>query len=104
MQQCCNPNINGGGGWGIFNALLGWQNSATYGSVISYNLYWITVMIGFIVMRISEKRGGLFRKRRAPSQISESEEATSSGEEDGLKYPEKSATGGTNVHVKTVSK
>jgi high-affinity Fe2+/Pb2+ permease len=20
----CNPELNGGGGWGIFNALLGW--------------------------------------------------------------------------------
>lgn len=35
----CNPELNGGGGWGIINALLGWTNSATYGSVISYNLY-----------------------------------------------------------------
>jgi hypothetical protein len=52
-----NPELNGGGGWGIFNALLGWQNSATYGSVIGYNVYWIVVMAGFIWMRISERRG-----------------------------------------------
>jgi high-affinity iron transporter len=37
--NCCNPELNGGGGWGIFNSILGWTNSATYGSVISYNLY-----------------------------------------------------------------
>ena len=37
--NCCNPVLNGGGGWGIFNALLGWQNSATYGSVIGYNVF-----------------------------------------------------------------
>ncbi|RMZ92182.1 hypothetical protein DV736_g578, partial [Chaetothyriales sp. CBS 134916] len=57
--NCCNPELNGGGGWGIFNALLGWQNSATYGSVISYCVYWIAVIIGFIFLRWAEKKGRL---------------------------------------------
>ncbi|TKA57844.1 hypothetical protein B0A55_12218, partial [Friedmanniomyces simplex] len=55
--NCCNPQLNGGGGWGVFNAILGWQNSATYGSVISYNLYWVFVMAGFGSMRLFEKNG-----------------------------------------------
>ncbi|KAJ5312856.1 hypothetical protein N7508_003686 [Penicillium antarcticum] len=55
--NCCNPELGGGGGWGIFNALLGWTNSATYGSVISYNLYWICVMIGYGLMFYRERRG-----------------------------------------------
>jgi high-affinity iron transporter len=46
-DQCCSPLENGDGGWGIFNSLFGWQNSATYGSVISYNLYWLVVIAGF---------------------------------------------------------
>ncbi|KAJ5038930.1 uncharacterized protein L3040_006608 [Drepanopeziza brunnea f. sp. 'multigermtubi'] len=54
-----NPELNGGGGWGIFNAVLGWQNSATYGSVISYNCYWIAVIIGFVLMRYNEAKGHL---------------------------------------------
>jgi high-affinity iron transporter len=41
---------------GYFNAVLGWQNSATYGSVISYNVYRIAVM-GFLTMRYSKVRG-----------------------------------------------
>lgn len=57
--QFGNPELNGGGGWGIFNAILGWQNSATYGSVISYNVYWIAVIIGFVVMRYKETKGHL---------------------------------------------
>ena len=57
LFQCCNPEIDGGGGWGIFNALLGWENSATYGSVISYNVYWIFVIIGFLVLRFKERHG-----------------------------------------------
>jgi len=55
--NCCNPELNGGGGWGIFNALLGWQNSATYGSVIGYNMYWLSVIVGFVLLRFKEKRG-----------------------------------------------
>lgn len=55
--QCCNPEANDGGGWGIFNAILGWTNSATYGSVISYNVYWIFVITGFFVVRYQEVKG-----------------------------------------------
>ncbi|KAI1376014.1 iron permease FTR1 [Hypoxylon crocopeplum] len=56
--NCCSPELNGGeGGWGIFNAILGWTNSATYGSVISYNVYWIAVMIALAVMRYREVKG-----------------------------------------------
>jgi len=52
-----NPELNGGGGWGIFNAILGWQNSATYGSVISYNMYWIAIICMFLAMRYNEVKG-----------------------------------------------
>ncbi|KAI1110156.1 iron permease FTR1/Fip1/EfeU [Nemania sp. NC0429] len=55
--NCCSPEFNGGGGWGIFNAILGWTNSATYGSVISYNLYWIAVITSLAVMRYREVKG-----------------------------------------------
>ena len=55
--NCCNPELNGGGGWGIFNALFGWQNSATYGSVIGYNVFWIVVMLGFGLLRFKETKG-----------------------------------------------
>lgn len=54
-----NPELNGGGGWGIFNAILGWQNSATYGSVIGYNMYWLAVIVGFLLLRFQETKGHL---------------------------------------------
>ncbi|KAJ5654168.1 hypothetical protein N7490_001171 [Penicillium lividum] len=57
--NCCNAELNGGGGWGIFNALFGWVNSATYGSVIGYNMYWICVMVGYGLMFYRERRGSL---------------------------------------------
>lgn len=57
--NCCNPELNGGGGWGIFNALLGWTNSATLGSVLAYNFYWICVMVGYGLMMWRERNGPL---------------------------------------------
>lgn len=41
----------------MFNSLFGWQNSATYGSVISYNVFWIAVIIGFALLGYREKSG-----------------------------------------------
>ncbi|ELQ35973.1 plasma membrane iron permease [Pyricularia oryzae] len=55
--NCCNPDFEGGGLWGVFNSILGWTNSATVGSVVSYNLYWIVVSIGFLCMAHKEKTG-----------------------------------------------
>lgn len=59
--------------WGIFNSLLGWQNSATYGSVISYNVYWIAVIIGFIFL-------GWKERNTSPSDVAEIQSDISSEE------------------------
>lgn len=76
--NCCSPEVNGGGGWGIFNALLGWQNSATYGSVISYNMYWLAVIVGFVLLRFKEKRGRLpFMKAKVAEYKFEAEKNAS---------------------------
>ncbi|KAH8803264.1 iron permease FTR1/Fip1/EfeU [Xylogone sp. PMI_703] len=78
-----NPELNGGGGWGIFNAILGWQNSATYGSVISYNIYWIVVIVAFLVMRYRETKGHLpfmkAKKTYGNEQADIENDSTSSG-------------------------
>ncbi|PNY29501.1 Plasma membrane iron permease [Tolypocladium capitatum] len=55
--NCCATEGANDGGWGIFNAIFGWTNSATYGSVISYNVYWIVVIIMFVAMRFRETKG-----------------------------------------------
>lgn len=57
ILQCCAPEAANSAAWGILNAIFGWTNSATYGSVISYNVYWIFVMAGFILMRFRESTG-----------------------------------------------
>lgn len=91
--NCCNPEINGGGGWGIFNSIFGWTNSATYGSVLAYNLYWITVMICFGLMRFQERNGRMpwGRQKLTVRQDSES----SSGQAGGVF--ERSPTGKTDA-------
>ncbi|KAF2084928.1 plasma membrane iron permease [Saccharata proteae CBS 121410] len=78
--NCCNPEVNGGGGWGIFNAILGWENSATYGSVISYNLYWVTIIVAFAFMRYTERTGHypFMHKRNGTVPTVETESETDS--------------------------
>jgi high-affinity iron transporter len=60
--NCCNPEIDNG--WDVFQALLGWQNSATYGSVISYNVYWLCIMLAISCMLYEERTGALPLKRQ----------------------------------------
>ncbi|KAJ8146482.1 hypothetical protein OY671_000451 [Metschnikowia pulcherrima] len=55
--NCCHPSLDNG--WNIFNALFGWQNSATYGSVISYNIYWLFIIVTVLAMAYEEKHGHL---------------------------------------------
>ncbi|KAG7882233.1 hypothetical protein KL905_000272 [Ogataea polymorpha] len=55
--NCCNPETDNG--WDVFNSLLGWQNSATYGSVLSYNIYWIAVIVTLLLMYYEERHGHL---------------------------------------------
>jgi len=55
--NCCNPEIDNG--WDIFNALLGWQNTGTYGSVISYNIYWLSLIVILGLMLYEERHDHL---------------------------------------------
>lgn len=60
--------------------VLGWQNSATYGSVISYNCYWIAVSLGFLTMLFHEQRGHYpFMKPSAASSLEGSDNGADKG-------------------------
>ena len=70
---------------------MGWENSATYGSVLSYNFYWIAVIIAFLTMRYNEKKGH-WPLMKAKAASSEEKMSDSSSEEGvGITFPEKSA-------------
>jgi high-affinity iron transporter len=107
ILQFGNPELNGGGGWGIFNAILGWQNSATYGSVISYNVYWIVVIAGFVIMRYKETKGHLpFMKARAQEEVKPISVETSPGSSgifEEAKEPEHTVQAVTTIPVRTLS-
>lgn len=52
--NCCNGEKDGL--WMVLTAIFGWTNSATYGSVISYNLYWLT-LIAILKLLKTEEHG-----------------------------------------------
>ncbi|KAJ5729651.1 uncharacterized protein N7483_004159 [Penicillium malachiteum] len=53
--NCCNPESDNA--WDVFQAILGWQNTGTYGSIISYNVYWIFIIGCVSWMMYSERTG-----------------------------------------------
>lgn len=56
--------------------VLGWQNSATYSSVIVYNVYWAVVGGWFLVQLFLEKKGRYpFMKASSP-QVSQGSEGS----------------------------
>lgn len=55
--NCCNPELDNG--WDIFNALLGWQNTGYLSSMLSYNIYWLVLIIVLCLMMFEEKKGHL---------------------------------------------
>ncbi|KAI9272917.1 high-affinity iron permease [Phascolomyces articulosus] len=61
-----NPENNDGstGGYQIFNSILGWNNTATYGTILSYILYWL-VVIGFLVYLYFDEKKSAIRKAEA---------------------------------------
>lgn len=55
--NCCNGLTDGW--WMVANAIVGWSNTATYGSVISYILYWVVVSAWLRLRLYEEKHGYL---------------------------------------------
>ncbi|CDH52651.1 plasma membrane iron permease [Lichtheimia corymbifera JMRC:FSU:9682] len=57
-------NLPSTGGYQIFNSVLGWNNTATYGTIITYCLYWL-VVIGFLVYFYYDEKRSAIRKAEA---------------------------------------
>ncbi|KAJ2015775.1 high-affinity iron permease [Coemansia sp. S610] len=64
-----SPEAKDNSGWGIFNAILGWNNVATYGTIISYCLYWVALAAYLVALGIHDKR--VDRKQQQPSKEAE---------------------------------
>ncbi|KAJ9107945.1 hypothetical protein QFC19_002688 [Naganishia cerealis] len=48
------------GGWQIFNAIFGWNNNASIGTILGYCMYWIAIMVALIYIKWSEGRVTFF--------------------------------------------
>lgn len=53
--NCCNGLRDGW--WMVLNALVGWSNTATYGSVFSYCGYWLFVIV-WLELKLYQERNG----------------------------------------------
>ncbi|KDQ13780.1 hypothetical protein BOTBODRAFT_160045 [Botryobasidium botryosum FD-172 SS1] len=67
---------NQGGGWSIFNAILGWTNTATLGTILCYSFYWIAVIGILVYLKWSEGRSTIlgfksraYREREARGRV-----------------------------------
>lgn len=85
--NCCNGLRDGW--WMVANAIVGWTNTATYGSVISYMMYWLVVIV-WLRIRLYEERHGLLpilpikwqlRRIRKRVQIYEMRQRSAAGEQ-----------------------
>ncbi|KAJ1940912.1 high-affinity iron permease [Linderina macrospora] len=77
-----NPEIpTGGGGWKIFNAILGWNSLASYGTILSYCLYWAALIAYLLYLGFTEKKAD---RRIAIAAKEKSAEEVSSGGSDKL--------------------
>ncbi|KAI0347220.1 iron permease FTR1 [Trametopsis cervina] len=64
--DCCNPESNfDSNGWQIFNAIFGWTNNATIGTVLGYVFYWVAAIVVLIYLKWKEGRTKLFGKESA---------------------------------------
>ena len=52
--HCCHHKKDGI--WKILNAIVGWRDEATVGTLVSYIMYWVFVVICFVVLRMKWKR------------------------------------------------
>lgn len=69
------------------------------GTVVSYNLFWLVVIIGFASMGYNEKKGHwpLMKNKKVASRGRESESSYGDERDTNIAYPEKTAGGDGNV-------
>ncbi|KAG0294024.1 high-affinity iron permease [Linnemannia gamsii] len=53
---CCDPKNNDSGGWQLFNAIFGWSNIGSIGSVVCYIGYWLIVIVALVYMKLKRRR------------------------------------------------
>ncbi|KAG0215680.1 high-affinity iron permease [Mortierella sp. GBA30] len=54
--KCCDPKNNDAGGWQLFNAILGWSNIASIGTIVCYIGYWLVIIVALVYMKLKRRR------------------------------------------------
>ncbi|KAI0684853.1 Ftr1 protein [Cytidiella melzeri] len=76
-------------GWSIFNAIFGWTNNATLGTVLGYVFYWIAAVVVLIVMKYKEGRTKLFGRESEAGVRRRERAALHRGDSEIAEIPEK---------------
>ncbi|KAK0545182.1 hypothetical protein OC844_007387 [Tilletia horrida] len=79
--NCCNPEDKTGsaGGWALLNSIVGWNNTATVGSILMYVFYWLAVASYLIYACWQEGRLRLVLPSFSRSSSSSSSRRSGSG-------------------------
>ncbi|ORX49055.1 high-affinity iron permease [Hesseltinella vesiculosa] len=72
-----NPEIYSAatGGYQIFNSILGWNNTATIGTIVSYCLYWILVSIYLVYLLFKQKRQSIAQAKAGKYILADADDA-----------------------------
>ncbi|CAO3617118.1 unnamed protein product [Cunninghamella echinulata] len=63
------------GGYQIFNSILGWNNTWTIGTIVSYCLYWILISLYLLYSLFKQRRIAIQKAERGEYYISNADEA-----------------------------
>ncbi|RUS21839.1 iron permease FTR1/Fip1/EfeU [Endogone sp. FLAS-F59071] len=69
--SCCDPEDANNGGWTIFNAILGWNNTATIGTLTGYAGYWVVVSASLVFLKFKAQRRERRRAERNNAEVAE---------------------------------
>ncbi|KAG0327163.1 high-affinity iron permease [Dissophora globulifera] len=64
--SCCDPNDNNAGFAQLMNALFGWSNVASIGSIVCYIIYWLAVCGALIYMKLKRRRAAVQKALESP--------------------------------------
>ncbi|KAI8065801.1 high-affinity iron permease [Gongronella butleri] len=72
-----NPEIYSGstGGYQIFNSILGWNNTATIGTIVSYCLYWLLISMYLVYLLYKQRKKSIAKALKGEYMIMDADAA-----------------------------
>ncbi|KAF9365573.1 high-affinity iron permease [Mortierella sp. NVP85] len=81
--SCCDPHNNDAGFAQLMNALFGWSNVASVGSVVCYIGYWLIVIVALVYMKLKQRREAVLAALEAPEETKVQEKKAAHLDENG---------------------